>query len=144
MAYRRGRASLLPGIVFCLTTGCLLTPSPPPRPLPPTPTPTRPVLEEDAPPPQRLEVEIRDFRATDAGEGSGITITGTIVNKGNRATSQVVAVVEALDAAGHAVVRRRATPDTEIIEPYGGTTGFRAEVEYRPEVVRYQVEVVAR
>lgn len=144
MASRCRRVTLLPGAVLWLATGCLMAPNPPPRPAVPTPTPTLRIQQEDVPPPQRLEVEIRDFQATDGADGAGVTVTGTIVNTGNRATTNVVAVVEAFNAAGDLVARVPAVPETTILAPYGGATKFRATLDFSPDVVRYHVEVVAR
>ena len=143
IAIRRGKMVPSWG-VLCLLGACLRAPNPPPRLLAPTPAPTPRILQEDVPPPQRLEVEVRDFKATDTADGAGVTVTGTIVNKGNRATVQVVAVVEAFNAAGELVARLPAVPETMVIAPYGGSTSFRAALDFSPDVVRYHVEVVAR
>lgn len=140
---RTVRLVALLGLALAAVAGCAEPRRPPPLP-PPLPTPTAPVYEEIISPPRQLRLEIIDVREQVSAGGDEVTITGTIMNRGDRPTSRLSVQVNALDEAGQPVLSLSAVPSTDRIAPHGGTATFRATLPNRPDVVRYHVEAIGR
>jgi hypothetical protein len=116
----------------------------PPAPVtPPAVSPTPAFSEESLAPPERLDVAIIDFHETPGPDRKTVTVTGTLVNRGTRATRQVRVHVEALDKEGAVVVSANPVPSTELIAP-GATSTFAVTFESRPEIDRYHAEAISR
>jgi len=129
-------------ILICSIGGCLRSPAP--RPVPPPPTPTPAVLHEDAlPPPEQLDLQISDWlEVRDPGHRQ-VTLTGRLINRGDRTTRDVSVTIQALDAKDTVVLSINAPPSTNAIPP-GGMATFSVTVEDRSDVVRYHVKAFAR
>lgn len=116
----------------------------PPAPVaPPAPPPTPAFSEEQLKPPERLDVAIIDFKETPSAERGTVLVTGTLVNRGTRTTSDVRVHVEALDKTGAVVASVSPVPSTQLIAP-GSTASFSATFENRPEIDRYHAEAISR
>lgn len=116
----------------------------PPAPLTPAAAPPTPALSEEAiAPAERLDVAIIDFHETPSADRKTVTVTGTLVNRGTRATRQVHVHVEALDKGGAVVVSADPVPSTQLIAP-GSTSTFSVTFENRPEIDRYHAEAISR
>jgi len=137
---------LPPLLALLLLAGCLRDPELPPPPPPVLPVPPTPslTLEEDLQPDPTVRIEIIDLRDEVNSASKRITLTGTLVNRGTRATSQVSVKVSALDEQGLTVVSVAALPSTDRIPPDGGTARFTAEIDHHPAIRSYHVEAVAR
>ncbi len=126
-----------------VASGCA-QPLPPPAP-PPVPTPPGSLYyEENLQPPARPRIEILDLEDRVAPDRRHIVTSGTLVNRGNRATSELTVKVTGLNDRGQPVVSAYAQPATQYLPPGGGTTTFTATLENHPDVVRYHVEAIAR
>lgn len=129
-------------ILICSMSACLR--SPVPRPASPPPTPTPVVLHEDTlPSPERLELQISNWQETPSPDRRHVTLTGRLINRGDRTTREVSVTIQALDAQDAVLLSVSATPSTNAIAP-DGTATFTATVDNRPEVARYHVEALAR
>lgn len=113
-------------------------------PAPPPPTPIPVVREEVISAPARPQVEITDLQEQVSEDGKRVTVSGTLINRGAGATSELTVTVRALDADGQAVIQMSAVPSTNRIPALGGTATFTATLDNRSEVKRYHVETVAR
>lgn len=128
------------GVAIAIAVASCVPPAPVTRPAaPPTPA----LSEEAIAPPERLDVAIIDFRETPGPDRKTVTVTGTLVNRGTRATRQVRVHVEALDKAGAVVVSADPLPSTQLIAP-GSTSTFAVTFESRPEIDRYHAEAISR
>ncbi len=125
-----------------LLAACLKPPVHPPPPAVPTPNPGI-VYEEDLRPVEKTRIEIIDLRETPSPDKARMTITGTLINRGTKTTSELSVRVEALDEAGDVVLGVSAVPDTERIAP-GATGTFAVTFDHRPGVTSYHVEAIAR
>ena len=126
-------------VVASSLTSCV-----PPAPVtPPAPPPTPALSEEPLAPPERLDVAIIDFHETPGPDRKTVTVTGTLVNRGTRATRQVRVHVEALDKGGAVVVSADPVPSTQLIAP-GSTSTFAVTFENRPDIDRYHAEAISR
>jgi hypothetical protein len=72
-----------------------------------------------------------------------VTVTGTLINRGQGPTTQLTVRVDALDDQGRVVATAPAVPASERVEA-NGTVTFTATLENRPETRHYHVEAVAR
>lgn len=124
-----------------LTLVACRAPKPPP---PPIPTPVATITTEDLPTPKWIELDIVDLVERVSPDRSRVSVSGTLVNRGNRATVRVSVRVEGVDAAGHSVVGADAVPATERLAPNGGTARFAAELRNDPAVERYHVKALAQ
>lgn len=116
----------------------------PPAPMPPPAPPPTPVFsEEEIRPPERLDVAITDFNETRSPDSKTVLVSGTLVNRGTRATRDVHVHVEALDKDGAVVASTDPAPSTQLIAP-GSTATFSATFENRPEIDRYHAEAISR
>jgi hypothetical protein len=126
-------------VVAIVATSCV-----PPAPVtPPAPPPTPALTEEQIQPTERLDVQIIDFHETPSPDHKTDTVTGTLVNRGTRATREVRVHVEALDKNGAAVSSTNPAPSTQVIAP-GATATFSATFEGRADVDRYHAEAISR
>jgi hypothetical protein len=116
---------------------------PPAPPAPPAPPPTPVFSEEQLKPPERLDVAIVDFKETPSVDRKTVDVSGTLVNRGTRTTSEVHVHVEALDKDGAVVASASPVPSTQLIAP-GSTATFSAKFESRPEIDRYHAEAISR
>ena len=101
------------------------------------------LTEEQIAPDERLDVAIIDFHETPSPDRKTVMVTGTLVNRGTRATRVVHVHVEALDKDGAVVVSADPAPSTQSIAP-GTTATFAAVFEDRPEIDRYHAEAISR
>ena len=130
--------------IVCVMLAIVASACVPPAPMPPTAPPPTPVLtEEQIAPVERLDVAIIDFHETQSPDRRTVMVTGTLVNRGTRATRVVHVRVEALDKDGAVVVSADPTPSTQNIAP-GATATFAAVFENRPEIDRYHAEAMSR
>lgn len=118
-----------------------LPPPPPPAPRPPTPSI---YFEENLQPDPTVRIEILDLRDEVNQQTKRVTVTGTMINRGTKATSQVSVKLSALDEHGNTVVSLSALPSTDRIPANGGTARFTAEIDLNAAIRRYHVEAVAR
>jgi len=125
--------------MLCL--GACAAPAPP-APLP-LPTPTPPLVEEELMPIERPKIEILDFTETPSTDRKVVTLVGTLVNHGTRATRAVYVHVEALNTDGGVVLSADSEPSTETIAP-GATGRFTVTIENRTDVDRYHIEAISR
>jgi len=130
-------------ITLCATvalglSGCV-PPAPPevPRPTPP------PIVEEEVKPAETIELQIVDLNETPNPNDKTVTVTGRLLNRGNRTTHEVTVHVEGLDKAGAVVVGADPEPSTELIAPQSTAT-FSVVFENRPEIDSYHVEAIGR
>jgi hypothetical protein len=130
---------LVSGALIVAVSGCV----PPAQIPPPAPPPTPVLTEEQIAPVERLDVAIIDFHETPNPDRKTVMVTGTLVNRGTRATRVVRVHVEALNKDGVVVVGADPTPSTQSIAP-GTTATFAAEFENRPEIDRYHAEALSR
>lgn len=133
------RLGLLPTLL--LLAGCLRDPELPPAPVPPTPSL---YLEENLQPDPTVRIEIIDLRDSVNQETRRVTVTGTLINRGTKTTSQVSVKLSALDEQGLPVITVAALPSTDRIPANGGTARFTAEIDQNPAIRSYHVEAVAR
>ena len=131
--------ALLPLMMALLGLGCRAPKLPPP----PLPTPVAGIVAEDLPPPRWLELEIVDLRETASADKSRVVVSGTLVNRGNRATKRINIRVDGLDAGGRTIISVNGVPASDRIAADGGSTQFSAELSSDPAVDRYHVEAVA-
>ena len=110
---------------------------------PPAPPPTPALSEEEIAPVDRLDVAIIDFYETRSPDGKTVTVAGTLVNRGTRATRVVHVRVEALGTDGAVVASAEPAPSTQSIVP-GATGTFSAVFENRPDIDRYHAEAMSR
>ena len=90
------------------------------------------------------QMDIIDLQELVTADKTQVILTGTIINRGDGATSRLNVLVHALDAQGRDVITMGAVPSTNTIPGKGGMATFTATLENRPEVTRYHVEAVAR
>ncbi len=127
---------------FILALGSIsCVPPAPPAPLAPPPTPV--FSEEQLSPPERLDVAIIDFKETPSADRRTVEVSGILVNRGTRTTSEVHVHVEALDKDGAVVASTNPAPSTQLITP-GSTATFSAAFESRPEIDSYHAEAISR
>jgi hypothetical protein len=110
---------------------------------PPAPPPAPVLTEEQLAPVERLDVAIIDFHETPSADRRSVTVTGTLVNRGTRATRVVHVHVEALNKDGAVVVSADPAPSTQSIAP-GTTATFAAVFANRPDIDRYHAEALSR
>ncbi len=138
------RRALLPIASAFLLAACA-APAPAPAPPPVVPPPAAKLFyEEPLPPAGKLMLEISGLDETRSEDRQRVTVTGMVINRGTRPTSELRVEVQALDAAGKAVLSTLATPSTERIAAGGGVATFSATLENRPEVRQYHVEATGR
>lgn len=94
-------------------------------------------------PVEKLEMAIADLTETPSLDRKTVTVTGTLVNRGARATRELYVHVEALDRNGAVVLSADPVPSTKAIAP-GATGSFSVTFENRPDVDRYHVEAIGR
>jgi len=126
-----------------MMAGLLLSCTPPAPNQPPPLLPTPQISEEEIRPPRMLQLAILNLDEQPSGDRRSVTLTGTILNRGERATRQVYVHVDALNRDGAIVLSSDLPPSTERIAP-GGTGSFSATFDNRPEIDHYHVEAVAR
>jgi hypothetical protein len=110
---------------------------------PPVPPPTPALTEEEIAPIERLDVAIIDFYETRSPDRKTVTVTGTLINRGTRATRVVHVRVEALSTDGAVVASTDPAPSTQSIVP-GATATFSSVFENRPDIDRYHAEAMSR
>lgn len=118
-----------------------LPPPPPPPPVPPTPGL---YYEEDLQPDPTVRIEIIDLGDEVDRERNRVTVTGTLINRGTKATSQVSVKLHALDEQGDTLLSVAAVPSTDRIPANGGRARFTAEFDHNPAIRSYHVEALAR
>jgi hypothetical protein len=101
------------------------------------------LVEENIQPVERPRLAIIDLIEKQSPDGSTVTLTGTLVNRGTRSTHEIYVRVHALAADESIVAEDELTPTVQVIAA-GMTGDFTAIMENRPEVVRYHVEAFAR
>ena len=136
---RLTRRTLISVALSTVVSACV----PPAHIPPPAPPPTPALSEEEIAPVERLDVAIIDFHETRSPDRTTVTVTGTLVNRGTRATRVVQIRVEALDKDGAVVVSADPAPSTQSIAP-GTTATFAAVFENRPDIDRYHAEAMSR
>jgi hypothetical protein len=120
-----------------------------PREMPPPPPPAAPTpisgiyYEEDLRPVEQPQIEIVDLQETPSTDGKRVTVTGTLINRGTKATSELSVVVDAFDADGNLLESAGALPSTERVAPTG-TAIFTATFNDARGIARYHVEAIAR
>src|SRR5262252_5115328 len=97
-----------------LNAGCIREPEPPPPP-PVAPAMAAPGIyyEENLQPEPTVRLEIIGLDDARDAVSKRVTVTGTLVNRGNRPTSQVSVKVTALDENGDMVLSIAALPSTD-------------------------------
>jgi len=101
------------------------------------------MLEEEIKPLEMIDIGIGDVAETPRTDHRSVTVSGTLVNHGTRATREVVVRVEALDKNGVVLLSTHAESDTQTIAP-NGTAHFSAILTDRADVDRYHVVAIAR
>ncbi len=132
--------------VLALASGCIrepVRPLPPPTPVAVLPTPGI-YYEENLQPAPAVRLEIIDLSDAQDPASKRITVTGTLINRGDRPTTQVSVRVSALDEHGDTVISVAAVPSTDRIGANGGTARFTAEFSGNAAIRSYDVEAVAR
>ena len=130
-------------VVLVLAAFASCTPPQAPAPSTPPPLPTPPLSEEEIKPIERPYIAITDLNETPSADGKRVTVSGTLVNRGDGPTREVYVHVEALNREGTVVQAADSTPTTELIAP-GSSAGFSVTLENRADVDRYHVEAVVR
>jgi len=128
-------------IAAIAVAGC----APPPPPLPAVlPAPPSPALsEEDVKPVEKPRIAIADLNETPSTDRKAVTLTGTLVNRGTRATREISVHVEALNKDGAVVLSADSDPSTETIVP-GGIGRFAVTFANRADIDHYRVEAISR
>jgi len=116
---------------------------PPPAPAPVVAAAPPPIYEEQLQAVGQLDMEILDLNETPTPNRKAVVLSGTLVNRGTRATREVYIRVEALDTNGAVVLSADSQPSTATIGP-GGRGTFAVTMENRPNVDRYHVEAIAK
>lgn len=108
----------------------------------PFPEPTRPPLvEEELKPDGRADVTILDLNEEPAADKKKVVVSGTLLNRGTRATRRIIVHVQALDANGKVLGETQAFATPEAIET-GNSGRFRVEMDSLADVQDYHVEVL--
>ena len=110
---------------------------------PPAPPPAPVLSEEEIAPVETVDIAIIDFQETRSPDRTTVTVAGTLVNRGTRATHVVHVRVEALNKDGAVVVSAEPAPSTQSIAP-GTTASFAAVFDNRPDIDRYHAEAMSR
>lgn len=126
-----------------LLSACIRDPEPPPPPPAAMPTPG-PYYEENLQPDPTVRLEIIDLGDEVDRERGRVTVTGMLLNRGDRATTQVTVKVHALDEHGDVVASVYAVPASDRIPAHGGRVRFSAEFDRDPAIRSYHVEALAR
>lgn len=136
------RRLLLPLLLFL--PACIREPERPPPPPPPPPAAAAAIQEENLQPDPIIRLEIIDLHDTRDEKTNRVTVTGTLINRGTKPTSQVNVKLTALDEQGLMIVSVAAVPSTDRIAADGGTAKFSAEIDYIPAIRTFHVEALAR
>lgn len=133
---------LAASLVAVFLTGC---PRPRPEPVrPPEPPPSTPGFSEQAlPRAPRQRIEIVGFEDRLSPDKKRVTVSGTLVNRGITATLELRVAITALDANEQVLERVEAVSTNDQLAP-GATARFSASLPYHPEIVRYNVQAIAR
>ena len=115
----------------------------PPRAEIPPPEATSWIREDDISPPKRPHIEIMNLEENVSPDAGTVTVTGTLINRGEAPTATLDLQVNGLNDAGATVTTSRAQPASERV-PVNGVTTFSAVLVNRPDVRHYHVEAVAR
>jgi hypothetical protein len=126
-----------------LTCACIRDPELPPPPPPAAPAPGL-YYEENLQPDPTVRIEIIDLGDEVDRERRRVTVTGLLLNRGDRATTQVTVKVHALDEHGDVVASVYAVPASDRIPAHGGRVRFTAELEQNAAIRSYHVEALAR
>ena len=131
----------LPAIAACLLFAACRPASPPTR-LPP-PEAHSWIHEDDTSPLPRPRIEVVGLQQEESADGAVVTLTGTLVNRGEGPTAELTVTVNGLDEAGGVITSARAMPASERVAP-GSTVNFTATMVNRPDIRNYHVEAIAR
>lgn len=135
----------LPSILHLIALSFLLgacAKPPPPVPVPP-PQASSWIHEDDLSPAKRPRIEILDLQENVSPDASTVTVTGTLINRGEAPTTRLSVQVNALDETGRVVLSAHATPGSERVDVNGAAT-FSTTLVNRPDVRHYHVEAIAR
>jgi hypothetical protein len=136
-ALRAQRAALAAGIgALALAAGCG----------PSEVVETRRVYEQrrvEAPPPV-TDILITDLREGPSASPTQERVVGTIINRGDKAVSQLSIKVDALDQAGRVVQTITTPPLDQTIAPLGGQATFEAFIPRDPAITTYHAVAIAR
>jgi hypothetical protein len=105
---------------------------------------TRTVVEETIAAPATTDILISDLREVPAGDPSKEKVFGTIVNRGDKAVSQLSIRVDALDSAGRVVESITTPPLKQTIAALGGQATFEASIPRNPAIISYHAVAIAR
>lgn len=100
--------------------------------------------EENLPAAKSTQIQITGLQQTPTDDGKHVVLTGTLVNQGTKATSQLSIRVSGLDEQNHEVQSIYAVPRSEHLAAGGGMTTFTTTVDNLPEVKSYHVEAIAK
>jgi hypothetical protein len=105
---------------------------------------TRTVVEETIAAPATTDILISDLREIPADDPSKEKVFGTIVNRGDKAVSQLSIRVDALDSAGRVVESITTPPLKQTIAALGGQATFEASIPRNPAIISYHAVAIAR
>ena len=92
---------------------------------------------------EKPNIAVLDVNEILSGDRKAVTVVGTLINRGTRATRDIVVHVEALDKNGVVLMSTDSDPDPIAIPP-GATGSFSVSFQNRNDVDRYHVEAIAR
>lgn len=128
-------------IFFCLIVAACRPAAGPTR-LPP-PEAHSWIHEDDTSPAPRPRIEVLGLQEEESSDGAAVTLTGTLVNRGEGPTAELTVTVNGLDESGGVITTARAMPASERVAP-GSTVSFTATMVNRPDIRNYHVEAIAR
>jgi hypothetical protein len=105
---------------------------------------TRTVVQETIAPPSTTDILISDLREIPADDPTKEKVLGTIVNRGDKAVSQLSIRVDALDSAGRVVESITTPPLEQTIAALGGQATFEASIPRNPAIISYHAVAIAR
>lgn len=106
---------------------------------------TRQVRETVVTPlPPMTDISIVNLHDEPSGDPSTEKVVGTIINRGDKAVSQLSIRVDAMDATGRVVSTVTTPPLAETIPANGGQADFSALMAANPAVTTYKAVAIAR
>jgi len=101
------------------------------------------MAEEEIRPLEKPNIAVLDLNETPSSDRQAVTVSGTLINRGTRATRDIVVHVEALNKSGVVVMSTDSDPNPIAIAP-GATGTFSVSFQNRTDVDRYHVEAISR
>ena len=111
---------------------------------PERPVVTRTIVEETIAPPTRTDISIADLREVPSDDPSKEKVSGVIVNRGDKAVTELTIRVDGLDATGRIVESITMPLLGQTIAALGGQATFEAALPRNPAIASYHAVAIAR